>query len=152
MASKRPQRADDIFDFILLEQADAADAGCSSIQTRCGVLYRDAAESKDRDLRPASFAQGGKARRWRPGSAFFFEYRSEDGEVSFLRFGAEDICDRVAGSGHQEVVSGRWLVGRELYNPAHLPRSDIIRTQMNAVGSRGKRDIRAGIDEETRRW
>src|SRR6266478_2154600 len=88
MVSKRPQRADDAFDLILLEQADAGNAGCSSIQTRFGILYSDAAESKDRDLRPAGFAQGGEARRWRSGSACFFEYRSEYDEVGFVGLGA----------------------------------------------------------------
>ena len=63
MVSERPQRADDVFDFILLEQADSGNAGCSSVQARCDILYRDTAESKDRDLRPASFPQGGEAGR-----------------------------------------------------------------------------------------
>src|ERR1035437_5927574 len=31
-------------------------------------------------------------------------------------------------------------------------RCDIVCAQMNAVGSRGKRDVRAGVNEETRRW
>src|SRR5260370_26707288 len=115
MVSTRPQRADDVFDLILLEKADAGNAGCSSIQTRFGILYCDAAESKNWDLRPADFAQGGEARRWRSGSAFFFEHRSEDGEVGFVGLGAEDISGRVAGGGHQGVVSGGVAGGRGVF-------------------------------------
>src|SRR5260370_36070759 len=62
MVSKRPERADDVFDLILLEQADAGNAGCSSIQTRFGILYCDPAASKNCDLRPADFAHGAQAR------------------------------------------------------------------------------------------
>jgi hypothetical protein len=45
MVSERPQRADDVFDFILLEQADGGDASRSSVQARRGVFYVNAAES-----------------------------------------------------------------------------------------------------------
>jgi len=107
MVSERPQRADDVFDFILLEQADACDTGRSSFQARCGIVYRDAAESKNSDFRPAGFLQGGEASGGRSGAASFSEYRSEDGEVSFLTFGAEHIGDSVAGGSNQEVVSGQ---------------------------------------------
>src|ERR1700686_4927357 len=65
MASERPQRAGDVFDFILLKQADGGDAGRSSIQARRGVFYVNAAESEDGGLRPTDFAQGGEASRSR---------------------------------------------------------------------------------------
>src|SRR5258708_33800016 len=65
MVSKRPQLADDVFDFILLEQADGGDAGCSSVEARGGVFQVNAAESENRDVRPAGFAQVGEACRWR---------------------------------------------------------------------------------------
>ena len=68
-----------------------ATAGRSSFQARCGVFHRDATESEDGDLRPAGFPQGGEAGGVRSGSASFSEYRSEDGEVGGLRFGANDI-------------------------------------------------------------
>ena len=84
MVSERPQHRDDVFDFILLEQADAGDAGCSSVQARCGILCGYAAESKYRDLRPAGFAQGGEARGLRSESVSFLKHRSEDDEVGAL--------------------------------------------------------------------
>ena len=55
MVSERPQRADDVFDFILLKQADAGDASRSRFQARCGVLHGDAAESDDGNICPAGF-------------------------------------------------------------------------------------------------
>src|SRR6266436_424981 len=62
MVSSRPQRAGDVFDCILLEQADGGDAGRSSAQARRGVFQVNAAESEDGDFRTAGFVQGGKAR------------------------------------------------------------------------------------------
>src|SRR5208282_5677576 len=79
IASKRPQCADDVFDFILLKEADAGDPGCSSLQARCGVFHRDATESEEGDLRPARLMQGGEARRLPSGSIVFFEDRAKDG-------------------------------------------------------------------------
>ena len=105
MVSERPQRADDVFDFILLEQTDGCNAGRSGAQARGGVVCVNAAESEYGNLRLADFAQGGDARCLR---VFFFKHRSEDGEVGGLRFGAEDIGGGVAGGGHEKVVSGRW--------------------------------------------
>src|SRR6267378_5543694 len=114
MVSERLQRAGDVFDCILLEQADGGDAGRSSVQARCGVFYVNAAESEDRDLRPAGFVQGGEARRLRVVllKHLFLKHRSEDGEVGGLGFGAEDFGGSVAGGGHEKVVSGQWPVDR----------------------------------------
>src|SRR5258708_20918142 len=86
MVSERPQRADDVLDSILLEQADGGDAGCSSVEARGGVFYADAAESENGDVRLAGFAQGGETCRWRVfllkrRSIFFFKHRTHDGEV-----------------------------------------------------------------------
>src|SRR5258708_10014407 len=154
MVSERPQRADDVLDSILLEQADGGDAGGSSVEARGGVFYADAAESENGDVRLAGIAQGGETCRWRVfllkrRSIFFFKHRSEDGEVGGLRFGAEDVGGSVTGDGHEKAVRGRRLVCRKPYNRAHLPRGEIVRAQMNAVDSGGKRDVGAGGDEET---
>src|ERR1035437_2545145 len=91
MGSERPQCADDIFDSILLEQADAGAPGCSGGKARRCVLQVDAAQSEHRDLRPAGFAQGGEAGGVGSRGLSLFEYRSENGEVGGLRFGAGDI-------------------------------------------------------------
>jgi hypothetical protein len=106
MVSKRPQCADDVFDFILLKQADARDPSRSSFQARCGVFHRDAAESEDRYLRPACFMQGGEACRLPSGSIVFSKDWSKDGEVGTLGLGANHILVRVAGGGHEKVLSG----------------------------------------------
>src|ERR1019366_3200382 len=149
MVSERPQRADDVFDFILLEQADGGDAGRSSFQARCGVFYGDAAESEDGDLRPAGFPQGVEAGGVGSGSVSLSEYRSENDEVDGLALGANHILVRVAGGGHEKRVSGQWPVARKFQKAAAFMRCDIIGAQMNASGSRGKRDVRAGVNEET---
>src|ERR1035437_3304596 len=99
MGSKRPQCADDIFDSILLKQADGGDPGCSGGKARRCVLQVDAAQSEHRDLRPAGFAQGGEARGLGSRRLSLSEYRSENGKVGGLRFGAEDIGGGGAGGG-----------------------------------------------------
>src|SRR6202790_3094290 len=71
MVSERPQRAGDVFDFILLEQTDGGDAGRSSVQARRGVFQVNAAESEDGDLRPAGLAQGGESGGGRSGRTPF---------------------------------------------------------------------------------
>jgi len=149
MVSERPQRADDVLNLILLEQADAGDSGCSRMQAGCGIVYGDTAESKDSDFRPAGFLQGGEASGRHSGGASFSEYRCEYGEVGFSGFDAQDIGGSVAGGGNQEVVSRRWLVGRDFQHTAHLMRHDIVCAQMDAVGSCGERDVGAGINEES---
>jgi len=149
MGLERPQRADDIFDFILLEQANTGDAGRSSFQARCSVFYRDATKGEDRDLCLAGFPQSSKAGRGSSGGASFSEYRSEDGEVGFFRFGAQDIGGSVAGGGDQEVVSGQWPVARKFQHLAHFGRSGIVCPKMNAIGSHSQRNVRAGINQET---
>ena len=99
MVSECPQRADDIFDSILLKQANTGDAGRSSAKARCCVLHVDAAQSQDWDLRPAGFAQGGEAGGLGSRRLSLSEYRSENGEVNCLRFGAEDLSGSVARRG-----------------------------------------------------
>jgi len=44
------------------------------------------------------------------------------------------------------VVGGQWAVGRKCQHLTHFTRCDIVGTQMNAVGSRGKRDVGARIN------
>src|SRR5258707_191846 len=65
MGSERPQLADDVFDSILLEQADGGDAGCSSVEARGGVFQVNAAASENRGVGPGVFRQVGEACRWR---------------------------------------------------------------------------------------
>ena len=72
MMSERAQRADDVFDFILLKQADPGDTGRSRFQARGSVSDSDAAESENGDFRPAGFSQGGEPGRLRSRSAGFF--------------------------------------------------------------------------------
>src|ERR1700730_6331143 len=74
MVLERPERADDVFDFILLEPADGGDAGRSSVQARRGVFQVNAAESENGDLRPAGFAQGGEAGGGGFGGSAFFVF------------------------------------------------------------------------------
>jgi hypothetical protein len=145
MALERPQRADDVFNTILLEQADGGDASRSSLQARCGVLHRDAAESENRDLRLASFPQGGEARRLDSRSILFSEYRSKDGEVGGLSLGANHVLVRVAGEGHEKMVSGG-TVGRSFQHLAHFMGCNVVGAEMDAVGSSGQRDISAGVN------
>ncbi len=104
MRSKRPQRADDIFDFILLKQSDACDTGRSSFEARDRVVRSDAAKSEDWNLRAARFSQGGEASGFRCGRAVLSEHRSEDDEVSFLRLSAQDVVDNVARCSHKKLT------------------------------------------------
>src|SRR5208337_2669436 len=141
--SARPQSADDVLDFILLEQTNAGDADGSSFQARCSVFDRDAAEGEDGDLHSAGFPQSGKAGGGRSGGASFSEHRGEDGKVGFFRFGAEDIGGSVAGGSHQEVVSGQWLVASKSQHLAHFGRCDVVGAQMNAISSYSQRNVGA---------
>ncbi len=144
--SEHSQRADYVFNFILLKQADARNASRSRLQTRCGVFHGDATKGKNGDIRLASFPQGGKAGRRRCGCTSFSEYRSEDNEVGFLRLGAQDISDGVAGGGNEKMVLGQWAVGRELHNRARLPGQQIVCAEMDSIGSRSQRDIGARVN------
>jgi hypothetical protein len=116
------------------------------LQTRCSVFQGDATESKDWDFRVAGLAQGIEARGWRSGSASFSEYRSEDDEVGFLRLGAQDIGSRVTGGGNEKVAGGSDRQAEKLHNRAHFPSRQIVRPQMDAVGSHSQRDIGAGVN------
>src|SRR5258708_30082417 len=89
MVLERPQRADDVFDFMLLEQADGGDAGRSSAQARRGVFQVNAAESENGDLRPAGFAQDGEAGGGRFRSNPFSAYLGQESGVGGLRLGAQ---------------------------------------------------------------
>ena len=112
--SKRSQRPDYFCDFILLKQADAGDAGRSRFRqdaafssvtpprARTGIFARQASRSA---VRPAVAFRA---------SASLSEHGSEDGEVGAL--GAHHVLIRVAGDGHQEVVSGQWPVPSQLHN------------------------------------
>jgi hypothetical protein len=114
MVSERSQSADDVFDFILLKQADARNASRSSLQAQCGVFHRDATESEDGNLCLAGFPQGSKAHRSGSGRASFPEYRRKNGEVDFLGLGAQNISGCVTGSGDEKVISGQRSLGRKL--------------------------------------
>ena len=146
MGSERAQGTDYVFDFILLEQANAGNTSRSSVQARCGVFDGDAAESEDGDLRPARFSQGGQPGGLRPGNARFPEHRSENGEVGFLGRSAKNIGGSVARSGHEKVVSGQWQVGRNFQCRAHFMRRHIFCAKMNPVGSRSQSDIRTMVN------
>jgi hypothetical protein len=148
MESECAERTHDIFDFILLKQADASDSGRSRPPARSSVFDGDATESEDGNFRPASFPQGEEPGRLRSGSAAFSEYRSEDSKVGSLGLGAEDISDRVTRRGHQKVVGRPQLVGRNLQHMAHFTRRDIIGVQMDAIGVHGQRNVGAGVNEQ----
>jgi hypothetical protein len=137
MVSQRPQPADDVFDFMLLEQADAGNASRSRFQARRGVLYRDPAEGDDGDPCLAGFTQGGDAGGLRSGSTALSEDRGKDSEVGAFGLGTHHILFRVAGRSHEKVVGGQWPVAKNPYHLAYFIRTDVVRAQMNAVGSRG---------------
>jgi hypothetical protein len=151
MGSKRPQCADDIFDSILLKQADGGDPGCSGGKARRCVLQVDAAQSEHRDLRPAGFAQGGEARGLGSRRLSLSEYRSENGKVGGLRFGAEDIGGSVAGGGEERAASYGLRAASERLRPeaSRFVGGNVIGAQVDAVGTDGNRNVGAGIDYET---
>lgn len=84
MALESAQCADHVLDFILLKQADARDPRRSSFHARSCILYRDATESKNGNLRLTRFSQRGKASGRRSWRGYFFEYRSENGKIDTL--------------------------------------------------------------------
>jgi hypothetical protein len=133
MVSQRPQCADDVFDSILLKQADPGDAGRSRVQARCGVLHRDAAESEDGNFRPAGFPQGAMPAGCVP-TASFSEHRSENGEVGSpqpRRESPRRQCGR-----KRPPESGQWsLAGGRSSPRAHLHEAHVVGAQMDAVGS-----------------
>lgn len=143
--SERPQRADYVFNFILLKQTDTCDARRSRLQTRCSVFHGDTTQSEDWDLGLARFPQGGKAGRWRFDRASFSEDWSEDNEVGFPGLRTQHIGGRVAGGRNEKVAGGR-LAGGELHNRTHFPRRQIVCPKMYSVASRGQHDIGAGVD------
>lgn len=89
--SRRPQRTNDIFDFILLKQAYAGDASRSCIQARCGILQRDATESNYWDLGLTGFAQRSEPGRHGSASAAFSEHRGEHGKIDSFGFGVSHV-------------------------------------------------------------
>src|SRR5271156_5906568 len=150
MASDGPQRADNVFDFILLEQADAGDARRASLQARTRIPERDAAQSNDGDFRPASFFQSNQAggsSRATFSTLPFFEHRSKNREVNSVELGAVNVGCRVARSGHEKALGGTLSVSN-LQNPAYLLRRHVIRTQMNPVRSRRQRHVRTRVDQK----
>ena len=88
---RRPQRANDIFDFILLKQAYAGDASRSYIQARCCILHRDAAESKYRNLSLACLSQRSDSCGHGLASAAFSEHWREDSEVDSFGLRASHV-------------------------------------------------------------
>lgn len=148
--SERPQRTDDVFDFILLKQTDASDAGRSGVQTCSGVSQVDAAESEDGNVGLAGFPQGSEASRVYFESVTFSKDRGKDDKVGFVGFGAEDIGDRVAGGGHEKMVSVR-PVHRACQYAADFMRGDVVCPEMNAVSPSSQRDINAGIHQKAGR-
>jgi hypothetical protein len=53
---------------------------------------------------------------------------------------------RVAGDSYEKLVATLWPEARTLQDTARFTRSDIFRTQMNAIGSGSERDICAMVD------
>lgn len=92
MVSGRPQRLDNVFDFILLEQANASNAGRSRFQACGGVFDRNAAEGENADLRAAGASQGidasGLHSRRIAFSEHFSEHWRKNGEIDGLGLGA----------------------------------------------------------------
>jgi hypothetical protein len=148
MVSERPQCADDGFNSILLKQADTGDPGCSGAKARCCVLHVDAAQSKYRDAGPAGFLQSGEARGFSSRHVSLSEYRSENGEVDTLRFGAESIGGGVARGGEERAVSYGLRAASERLRPkaSRFVGGYVIRAQVDAIGTNGDRNVRAGID------
>ena len=130
MMSERPQRVDNVFDFILLEQANASDAGRSSLQAGGGVFQGDAAKGENADLRPAGFLQGIDASGLHAGSIAFSEDWSKNGEVDGLGLGlgANHLLLGVARGGHEELIGGRWTwtVATDFHHATHFVRCDIV--------------------------
>jgi hypothetical protein len=52
----------------------------------------------------------------------------------------------MAGGSHEKMVSGQWTVGRGFQQLAHFMGCDVAGAEMDAVGSRGQRDIGAGVN------
>jgi hypothetical protein len=73
-----PQRPDDVFNSILLKEADGGDSGGAGFQAGCGILKRHSPESEHGNFRSARFAQSGEAGGDR---ALLFEDGGKDGEV-----------------------------------------------------------------------
>jgi hypothetical protein len=128
MVLERPQRVDNVFDFILLKQTDASDAGRSSFQAGGRVFQGDAAEGENADLRPAGFSQGVDASGLHSGSIAFSEDWSKNGEVDRLGLGANHLLLGVAGGGHEKVVRGRWTwtVATDFHHETHFVRCDVL--------------------------
>jgi len=98
-----PQRADDIFNFILLEEADGGDSGGAGVQAGTCVLECDAPQGENWNFRPAGFAQSAETGG---GTSYLFEYRGEDCNVGPFGFGAQDIFSRVTGPGDHWPFAG----------------------------------------------
>ena len=145
MESQGAQRADDVFDFILLEEADGGDSGGAGLQTGCGVAERHAAERKHGDFRGAGVAQGSEA-GW--GCAFLFEYGSEDGEVGVFGFGANDVGFDMARNGDKRAAICGMRSASERLSPDGPGERDgnVIATQVDAIGAHGEGDVGARVD------
>jgi hypothetical protein len=79
------------------------------------------------------------------------EYRSENGKVGGLRFGAEDIGGSVAGGGEERAASYGLRTASERLRPeaSRFVGGNVIGAQVDAVGTDGNRNVGAGIDYET---
>jgi hypothetical protein len=151
MVLERPQRADDVFDFILLKQTDSGDAGGSHLEAGSGIVEIDATEREDRDIALASFPQCGEARGFSPGTISFLEHRSEDGEVSTLRLGTKDLCLSVAGDSDGRAASRGLRAASERLRPdvSRFEGGNVVGTQVDTVQARGEPHIGSGVDQKT---
>ena len=112
---ERPQRADDIFDFILLKETNAGNARGSGGEAGSGILQRHAAQSEDGNLcwrrpRAGQEALGCISRA----SLFLFEDGRKDDKVGAFGFGADNVGGRVTGNSDKKVRESRVCESRAI--------------------------------------
>ena len=92
MASKRSQRANNVFDIILLEEANSGDARGSSLQARRGILERYAAEREHGNLRLDRLRAIHRAlSRGIPGAPFFPKTGAKTAKSTPSDFGTHHV-------------------------------------------------------------
>jgi hypothetical protein len=145
------QGADNIRNFVFLEQPDRRDAHGARFETLCNVVQGDSAQGKHGNSFLASFTQGREAYGWNSRPIPFLEDGSKDYEVGPFGLGAKDFSLRMTRYGDKRCATREFRTPSKRLRPdsSDLPGGNVIRAKMNAVSARSEGYVGAGVDQNS---